>query len=165
MISGNMVGSYSQIGKTMIIIDSEGNELTGVVTEKLQVFDATDNDVREGKVYASDSGVSTGTKNIPAYHTFEGAKIVTRGSSFSVYLGEYYDYTKFQAIICPFNTNLSNSVAAEKVVILDNVYNVQSTISLGKITLNSNTQSVDFEFTNTSNISYLIRYFTYKEVY
>ena len=33
-ISGNLVGSYSQIGKTFILTDENGNELTGVVVDQ-----------------------------------------------------------------------------------------------------------------------------------
>ena len=64
MISGNMVGSYNQIGKTFILVDDEGNEVTGVVVDSEVVFTATDSDVRKGKVYASDNGVSTGTLEV-----------------------------------------------------------------------------------------------------
>lgn len=64
MICGNMVGSYSSIGKTFIIVDENGNELTGVVVDKEVIFTAEDNDVREGKVYASDEGVSIGTLKV-----------------------------------------------------------------------------------------------------
>lgn len=61
MICGNMVGSYSQIGKTFVLVDENGNEITGVIVDKEVIFTATDNDVREGKVYASNDGVSIGT--------------------------------------------------------------------------------------------------------
>jgi len=64
MISGNMVGAYSAIGKTFILVDENGTELTGVVVDKEIIFTATDNDVRSGKVYASSDGVSTGTLNV-----------------------------------------------------------------------------------------------------
>lgn len=63
-ISGNMVGSYSAIGKTFILVDEDGNEITGVVVDKETVFTAKDNDVREGKVYASNDGVSVGTLQV-----------------------------------------------------------------------------------------------------
>ena len=63
-ISGNMVGSYSAIGKTFILVDEDGNEITGVVVDKQTIFTATDDDVREGKVYASNDGVSVGTLQI-----------------------------------------------------------------------------------------------------
>ena len=64
MISGNMVGSYSQLGKTFILTDEYGNEITGVVVDQETVFTATDNDVREGKTYASNDGVSVGTLKV-----------------------------------------------------------------------------------------------------
>jgi hypothetical protein len=64
MISGNMVGAYSSIGKTFILVDENGNELTGVVVDKTTLFTAVDSDVVEGKVYASDHGVSVGTLKV-----------------------------------------------------------------------------------------------------
>lgn len=64
MISGNMVGAYSQIGKTFILVDADGNEFTGVVVDQETIFTAADDDVREGKVYASNDGVSVGTLQV-----------------------------------------------------------------------------------------------------
>ena len=64
MISGNMVGSYSSLGKTFIIQDEDGNEITGVVVDSEVIFTATDSDVRAGKVYASNDGVSIGTLEV-----------------------------------------------------------------------------------------------------
>ena len=64
MISGNMVGSYSHLGKTLIFVDESGNEITGVVVGQETVFTATDEDVIKGKVYASNDGVSVGTLEI-----------------------------------------------------------------------------------------------------
>ena len=66
-ISGNLIGSYSQLGKTFIFSDSEGNEVTGVVTDQMMIFDVTDSDVRKGVVYAGNEGVSIGTQEIPPY--------------------------------------------------------------------------------------------------
>lgn len=67
MISGNMVGMYSTIGKTLTFEDSDGNQLTGVVVGQEAIFTANDDDVAAGKVYASDGGVSVGTMEIPSY--------------------------------------------------------------------------------------------------
>ena len=163
-ISGNFVGSYSQMGKTFILVDEDGNEMTGVVVDQETVFTAGDNDVREGMVYAGDDGVSIGTKDIPAYHTVEGYRFITNGSKFTLHINNY-DYTKLQAIICPYNTSLTNSVSAEKVVIDNNVYPVQSTVSESTVTVDFDNELIDFGITNTSGQLYLIRYFTYKEIY
>jgi hypothetical protein len=64
MIIGNMVGSYSSMGKTFIIEDKDGNEFVGVVVDSEVIFTAVDSDVRKGKVYASDEGVSIGTLEV-----------------------------------------------------------------------------------------------------
>lgn len=66
-ISGSLVGSYSQLGKTFIFEDSDGNELTGVITEQMTILDVTDSDVRKGVIYAGDEGISVGTLEMPTY--------------------------------------------------------------------------------------------------
>lgn len=166
MINGNMVGSYSHLGKTFTLVDESGAEYTGVVVENEQKFTATDNDVREGSVYASDEGASVGTKVIPAYHTTEGYKAIMVGDEFVIDLSDSdrYDYTKLQAIICPYNTSIANSVSAEKVAIDNNVYAVQSTTIVSAITKNTNNKTVSFGITNTGTVPYILRYFTYKEI-
>lgn len=166
MISGNMVGSYSQLGKTLTIVDENGTELVGVIVDQETLFTATDNDVRVGSVYAGDEGVSTGTKDIPSYYTTEGFKLIPVGSNFALPLWDgMHEYTKLQAIFCPYNTNLNDSVSAEKVAINDCVYPVQSTVSESTITIVTDPNGINFGIINTSDKPWLIRYFTYKEVY
>jgi hypothetical protein len=165
MISGNMVGSYSQMGKTFILVDEDGNEITGVCVDNPVVFTAGDNDVREGMVYASDSGVSTGSKFIPPYYVSEGAVVITPGKAFKISSLNYYDYTKLQAMICAFNTSLSDSVATEKVAINGNIYATNSTETVSVITEDSENSAIDFGITNDSGKIRIIRFFTYKEVY
>lgn len=163
MISGNMVGSYSQMGKTFILLDENGNEITGVVVDQETIFTAGDNDVREGMIYASDDGVSTGTKNIPAYRTTQGTKLVLSGAAFSInnlYDYDMYDYTSLQCIIAPYN---NNGVAADKIAINDCVYPVNSIEKIADITKNIDTKSIDLNVTNESNKIYVIYYFTYRE--
>ena len=68
MISGNMIGMYSTIGKTFIFNDSDGNEVTGVITDQMVIFDATPADVKFGKTFANDEGVQVGTQHMPQYN-------------------------------------------------------------------------------------------------
>ena len=63
MIVGNMVGGRPA-PKTFIIEDGDGNEFLGVVVDSEVIFTAVDSDVRKGKVYASDNGVSVGTLEV-----------------------------------------------------------------------------------------------------
>ena len=60
-IVGNMVGCYSPIGKTFILEDENGNELTGIVVDQEVVFTATASDIVKGKVAGTDDGVVIGT--------------------------------------------------------------------------------------------------------
>lgn len=165
MISGNMVGSYSQLGRTFILTDENGNEITGVCVDNPVVFTAGDNDVREGMIYASDSGVSTGNKEILEYRTTAAYRGILPGQTFSIPLSDHnmYDYTKLQCVIVKFNTSFANSVAAEKIVINNGVYNVGSTDKIADVTKNAETQSIELNIINTTEDRYYIHYFTYRE--
>ena len=61
MICGNLVGGIAAYGKTFVLVDESGNELTGTVVDEFTLFTAEDSDVKLGKVYAGDNGVSVGT--------------------------------------------------------------------------------------------------------
>lgn len=156
------------IPKSYIFVDEEGNEIAGALVSQETVFDATPNDVREGKVFASDLGVKTGEKIIPAYHTTEGYRIIPNGSEFALTgLSDLnkYEYTKLQAILCPYNSSISQSVAAEKVAINEGVYAVNSTELLATVVKDNSTKSIRLGITNDSGSPCVLRYFTYKEIY
>lgn len=167
-IIGNMAGCYSPIGKTFTLVDENNNEITGVIVDQEVVFTASDNDVREGMVYASDAGVSEGTKVIPAYHTVEGYRIITNGSVATIpntlTRVDGYDYTKLQAMICLFNTNETKSVSTIKVAINNYVYNVQSIEAVSEVIKNHESKIVNLGVTNDSGSIWILRYFMYKEI-
>ena len=166
IISGNMVGSYSQLGKTFVLVDENGAEITGVVVDNPVIFTANAaEDIREGKVAATDSGVVTGEAFIPNYVTHTGISVIRNNSPFCLNMQNNYDYTKLQAIICGFNTNLSNSVSAEQIVIDNKVFAVRSTEALSSVTKDSENTLINFGIINTSGNMCLIRYFMYRELY
>ena len=151
---------------TIQIENSDGSTILGVVTGEETIFTATDNDVREGSVYASDGGVSTGTKVIPSYHTTETFRYIPVGSDVTIPLPTLnkYDYTKLQVIICDFNENMSNSVAATKISILDKVFDVNSTNVVSNVTKDETTKSINLGITNNSTVPWVVRCLTYKEI-
>lgn len=163
-IYGNMVGGAG-LAQTYILEDDNGNEIVGVVSDEEVVLDATENDVREGKTFASDLGVKTGEKEIPAYHTTVGIKAILIGSDFTIEIpgNNRYDFTKLQAIICPFNTSTDDSVSTEKVSIDGKVYDARSVEPLAIVTVDHDNKAVKLGITNTGTVPYIIRYFTYKE--
>ena len=163
-IMGNMIGSYSQLGKTFVIEDESGNELTGVVTSKEQLFDATVADVKIGKTFASDNGVEVGT-DTKTYRTYQSIRLIRAGSAYTIPLNEYdqYDYTQLQCVIVLKNTGASDSFAADKVVLDNGVYQAGAIEKLATVTKNSDTKSIDLNLTNNTNAAQYIRFFTYKE--
>jgi hypothetical protein len=166
-IAGNMVGTYSSIGKTLLLTDESGVEITGVIVGQEVIFTANAaTDIREGKVAATDEGVVTGSKVIPSYHTNHGARLIDAGDEFVIRLAKLdcYDYTNFHGIICEWNTNLSNSVAANRIVVLDAVYPVLSTEEISIVTKDADSKSVIFGITNNTDAPCVVRYMTYKEI-
>lgn len=155
-------GNY--VPKTMVFVDEFGNETVGTIVDEETTFDATVNDVREGKTFVNDTGVKTGEKFIPGYHTLEGYRAIPNGKPFML-PSSIYDYTKLQVIICPYNVSATKSVAAEKVVINDNVYDVLTTESIATVTKDDSISSIDLGLVNESGKPYLVRYFMYKEIY
>ena len=61
VICGNLVGGIIGYGKTFVLVDEKNNELTGVVVDELTLLTATAEDIKQGKIAATDSGVVTGT--------------------------------------------------------------------------------------------------------
>lgn len=95
-IVGRMAGCYSPIGKTFILTDENGNELTGVTVDQKQIFTANLNDIRDGKVAANDEGVVT---------------------------GQMFDYTnatkKLWEYVCINNNNKTNEELASEIGLTD----------------------------------------------
>lgn len=161
IISGNMVGGVAPL-KTVILTDEDGNEVVGVVTESLQVFDATPKDVRINKTFVSDNGIETGENTI-TYRTEQGFWLIMPGEDFVLPLEEHnkYDYTELQCMFAPYNTSDIDSTAVDKVVLRNGVYAVNSIEKISSVTKDEMTKSVNFNITNNSDKVYCIYYFTY----
>lgn len=158
------VREIEQMPETIVLVDEDGIELPAVRTDEVVTLTATANDIRQGTTAVTGDGIIEGTKEIPSYHTSEGYRLVTKDTLFHV-PHVHYDYEKFQAVICPYNTSTANSVAAIKVALENNVYDVNSTQSLSTITKDSANGRVDFGLTNDTGSICVIRYFMYKEIY
>ena len=147
-----------------ILVDEDGDEYPAVLVDEEVVFNATANDIRLGKVAATEDGVVIGSKDIPAYHTVEGVALVPVGSDIAFY-SLHYNFTEMQGIVCVFNTSVDDSTAADKVAIDDKVYMVQSNEPISVIVKDDASNTVNFGITNDSGNRCLIRYFMYREEY
>lgn len=63
IICGNIVGGKAPLN-TILFEDENGNQLMGVVTGSEVILTAGPEDVRKGKIFVSDSGISVGTLEV-----------------------------------------------------------------------------------------------------
>lgn len=160
-ICGNVVGVVDPL-KTVIIEDADGNSFTGVVTGSEVIFSATDNDVREGSVYASDAGVSTGTKVIPVYYASCGFRIVLANEEATVLTPEY-DYDNLIITITTYDTSCSQSVVSTYISIDNAIYMAGSDTKVSDIAIDAENGQINLGI--TVNEKSVIRYFVLKEEY
>lgn len=162
---GALIDAIESMPASIILRDENGAEAVATLVETATVFTATENDIREGTVAATEKGVTVGTKVIPSYHTTEGQRFIKSGERYIIPFGdELYDFNKFQAIICPYNKSIEKSVAADKVVINNGVYPVNSADLLATVTKDSESKTIDLGITNDSENLYVLRFITYKEI-
>lgn len=156
MINGNMVGGTAPI-KTVKIVDENGEEILGVVVDQEQIFTATDNDVREGFVYAGDSGVSTGTKIIPSYHTEYGCKLMKANTTVTIPTREY-NYNNLFVVIATYDTSITQSVLSTYVSINGAMYTVGSNEKISDIIIDAENEKINLGITlsEKSVVRYLV---------
>lgn len=159
MINGNAVGGTSPI-KTVQLVDENGNEVLGVVVGQETVFTATDNDVREGLVYASDKGVSTGTKIIPAYYARCGRKFVLAGNEATITIPEY-DYDNLIVTISTYDLSALESVLTTYVSVDDAMYLAGNNTKVSDIEIDVENRQINLGI--IVNEKSVLRYFVIKE--
>lgn len=161
-IYGNATGGFG-FPKTFVFQDKDGNEIAlGVVTDQEQIFDATDNDVREGIVYASENGVSTGTKIIPVYYAGYGEKIVLANEEAIITTPEY-NYDNLMVIISTYSTSLSQSFVSTYVSIYNAMYPIGSDTKISDIIIDKENGKINLGITVDEKS--VLRYFIIREEY
>lgn len=167
-IVGNTVGFAGSSAKTYILeTEDQSVRLEGVLVGQETIFDVTPNDVRIGKTYAGGSGVKVGEKLIPIYYSSNGNRKISAGDQLSI-TGlkslDRYDFTKLQIIVCEFNNTIEESLKAIMIVIDDGLYSVDSLERISVVQKDHETKTINLGVRNESDIPYVIRYFTYKEI-
>lgn len=163
-IYGNTVGATGGLPKSFLLETEDGVQLVGVAVGEETVMTATANDIRKGKIAATEYGITEGKKDIPGYRTVVGSRTIKPEQTFSIPLSAYdhYDYTKLQCMIVLKNTKASDSVATEKIVLNDAVYPVESIDKISNVTKDFENKSVELNFINDTEQTYYIRYYTYR---
>lgn len=162
------VSAIEDMASTYILEDEAGNEVPAVLVASETIFDATANDIRAGKTAVTDSGVVVGTKVIPSYHVAEGYQAIMPQSEFAITTLaalDQYDFTKLQALFCKYNKSVAQSVETDRVSIDGNVYAVNSADVISTVEIDAENKHIKFKITNNGDTPYILRYFTYKEIY
>lgn len=147
-----------------ILVDADGNEIPAVFVENETMFDATANDIRLGKVAASQNGVVTGKKEIPNYRAQEGVVFAETNAEMNIPLfSDICEYTALQVIVCEYNMSVVNSVSSQKVVIGSKVYDVGSATILANVTVDTTAQTIKLGLRNTGTKRMVLRYMIIKE--
>lgn len=144
-ILGNALGAFG-FPKTYILTDENGNELVGVVTESEIIFTATDNDVREGSVYAGDGGVSTGTKEIPPYYARYGLKVLLAGKEAIISVPKY-NYSNLLITISTYDTDINQSVDVSYVSVDNSIYEIGNSIKISDAIMNEEAHQIELGVT------------------
>lgn len=154
---------FEEAQNVYLLVTEDSEEFVQLNGQEEVYLTATANDIRLGKTAVTEKGVTTGEKDIPSYHTAQGVKAIRPNTMFILSFDDNtYDYTKLQAMTAPFNESLSKSVAVDRVVIEDSVYEVGSTESISTVIKDDENKSIDFGIMNGDSPS-VIRYFTYRE--
>lgn len=169
MITGNIIGAMTKY-KTpdiSILVDEDGNEYPAILTADEVVITADENDLRLGETAILKDGIGVGEKFIPSYHTTEGRVIVPNGSEYKITLLRQYDrynFTKFQAMICDFNTSDIDSTSVHTISLHGNVYSARSDMSMSSVSKNHSDKSISLGIINNTGKPQILRFFTYKEI-
>lgn len=150
---------------TYILVDENGYEVPAVLVDEPVMLTANAaTDIRKGMTAVTDEGVVTGEKEIPAYNTKQGRRLIKPGQTLVIpFYSDECQYTKLSVIVCEYYNNADSSVSAEMVVINDKLYAVGSTVVLAEVTVDINNQSINLGVTNDGESSLLLRYMTIKE--
>ena len=154
---------FEEAKTVYMVVTEEGEEYAQLNSQEIVELTATANDIRLGTTAVTENGVTEGEKFIPSYHTLQATRYIRSNSPFLLtFDNSLYDYTKLQAMTALFNTNLSNSVAVDRVVIEDSIYLPGSTEPISTVTKDDENRAINFGITNGDSPS-VIRYFTYRE--
>ena len=147
---------------TYVITNADGTQRAYAVksSETPVTLTATANDIRLGTTAVTNEGYTEGKKDIPAYQTRAGRKIIQAGEKVTLDLVDY-DYTKIQATLATYNESITQSTTVVSVTVDNTIYAVGTTTKQADITKNDSLQTVDFGI--TADVKSVLRYFIMRE--
>lgn len=161
----DMIAHLETEDSAYILVDDYGNEVVATLVDDGVVLTSTPNDIRIGTTAITGDGFIVGEKEIPAYHTMEGSKLIAAGKECKLSGMPDYNFTKLQALFCAYNGSMNASVSTSMVSINRSVYAVNDTDVLSRVTVDVENEAIKFGIMNDTGSPIVIRYFTYREEY
>ena len=121
---------------------------------------ATENDIRLGSTAITNEGYIEGAKDIPAYYSSYGEKVLQAGEEATITIHEY-DYKSLMVTIAPYNTNIDGSTAIKYVSVDNAIYEAKDTTKLGDITTDTENERINLGISVTEKS--VLRYFVVRE--
>jgi hypothetical protein len=143
-----------------VTLDGENEVFAQLHGEEKVQLTATPNDIREGSVAITETGVITGEKFIPSYISRYGKKYVLANSE-AVITGAATDYKQIMISIAPFDSSLDASVGINYVSVDDSVYDVNTGLKVASITKDVANDRVNLGVIATEKS--VLRYFLVEE--
>lgn len=138
-----------------------GKAFAQLSSENPITLTASENDIRLNTSAITNKGFTEGSKDIPAYHSERGIKVIQANAKVEL-TRDTYDYTKFQATLALFNTSVADSVQVDRVTVDDSVYTANTTSKLSDLVKDHENGRIDFGINNGTKIS-LMRFFIMRE--
>lgn len=143
-----------------VTLDGENEVFAQLYGEEKVQLTATPNDIREGSVAITETGVITGEKFIPSYISAHGAKLTPANKP--VTLSSYESiYDQIMVTLAPFESSINESVAIRYVSIGDSIYDVTTGSKVSDIKKDIANEQIVLGITPTEKS--VLRYFVLRE--
>ena len=144
----------------LVTVDGENSAYTVLHGQEKVELNATTNDIRIGTKAVTETGVTDGEKEIPAYYSRYGERKFTKGTEVKIKMKEYDDKSLMTSM-ATFNVDLDKSISVNATSIGDSMYECKSNTKLSDITKDSANEQINFGI--TANEDSVIRYFVVRE--
>lgn len=166
----DVLGSYAELIEELdneeqvsyVLTNADGTQkvYAQLSSKEPVTLTAKANDIRLNTSAITNDGYTEGTKDIPAYFSMYGKKIVYENEEATLTNHET-DYKNLMVTITPFNSSLDESVEVTYASIDDSMYEAKSTTKISDITVDLDTETIHFGVTVTE-LS-VLRYFVVRK--
>lgn len=166
----DVLGSYAELIEELdneeqvsyVLTNADGTQkvYAQLSSKEPVTLTAKANDIRLNTSAITNDGYTEGQKDIPAYFSSYGYKIVQSGQEVTITSHET-DYESLMVTIAPFNSSWDKSTSVQYVSAENSMYEAKSTTKISDITKDSYNEQIKLGVTVTEKS--VLRYFVVRE--